>query len=193
MARRLSLRLRLPQRNCIVVLNGSELNPINRSLKGHNLFNYSIREVSVWVRPGYLLRLVRWTLRYGMAQARLIALLATVRAHAVVGMEQTDRQNTLRSVSYALPGVRIISIQQSRNFEAPHLSSTWGNLKNVRLLVWGDELAKDIEKLGFSSSLQVPVGSLSLSHFVDAVGVPEPDKVIELLVCVKSKHLGTSE
>lgn len=193
MTRPLSIRLRLPQRRCIVVLNGSENNPINRVLRGYCLFNYSASEVSVWVRPAYLLRLARWTLRYGMAQARLIALLATVRAHAVICMEQSDRQNTLRSVSYALPRVRIISIQQSRNFEAPHPFGSWGNAKNVRLLVWGDELARDVEKLGSSSSLQVPVGSLSLSQFVDVVGVPEPDKVIDLLVCVKPKYLNTSE
>lgn len=193
MSKSFSIRLRLPQKSCIVVLNGSENNPINKALRGYCLFNYPISEVSVWVRPAYLLRLVKWTLRHGVAQARLIALLATVRAHAVICMEQNDRQNSLRSVSYALPSVRIISIQQSRNFEAPHPFGSWGNAKNVRLLVWGDELARDAEKLGFSASLQVPVGSLSLSQFVDVVGVPELDKVIDLLVCIKPKYLKTAE
>lgn len=192
MARKFSLKFRLPENNCVVVLNGSVSNPINKSLQGFALFNYSLRDRSIWIRSRFLIRLIRLSWRYGFGQGHLIALLASIKAHAIVCMEQSDRQNILRSVSFELPQLRIICCQQSRNYEAPHPFSSWGNAKNVRMLVWGDELGRDVEKLGFSSSLHIPVGSLSLSQFVDAVGTPEPAKAIDILVCVKPKYLMTS-
>lgn len=183
------LRWRLPCPGAICILDGKDNHPINKALRGLPTFDFDARSVNIWLRWRFIKYLLHWTRKYGFFSARLISTLALSRAHAVVSLEQVDRQNTLRDVSFALPNLRILVIQQSRVYESPHLFSSWGNKRNIRFLLWGSEISKIVALLGAGVSGHVPVGSLTLSNFVHSAPIPRVPKVVPLLVCVKPKAL----
>lgn len=189
MSVKIRLHWRLPSTNAIFILDGNDGHPVNKALNGLPTFDFGMRDVSIWLRWRFIKSLLRWTRRYGFFSARLISTLVLSRAHAIVCLEQVDRQNTLRDVSFALPNLRILLIQQSRVYEAPHLFSAWGNKRNIRFLLWGSEISEIVALLGGGVSGHVPMGSLTLSHFVHSAPIPRVPKVIPLLVCVKPKAL----
>lgn len=177
----------LPGPNSIFILGGHDGHSVNKALSGLPTFDFDPQEVKIWLRWRFIKSLFRWTRKYGFSSARLISALGASRAHAIVCLEQVDRQNTLRDVSFALPNLRILLIQQSRIYEAPHFFSSWGNQRNVRFLLWGREISEAVALLGAGVSGHVPTGSLTLSNFVRCAPVPRVPRTIPLLVCVKPK------
>lgn len=182
-----NLRLRLPVPDSVFVLEGHENHPVNLALVGMRVFNYTKRDISIWIRPYYLMLLIKWTLVFGLSSGRLIALLQASRAYGVVTLEADDRANLLLDVSQALPDLTIIALQHSRHYEAPHLFNSWPTTKNLRIMVWGEDISRTVEILGRPRRHLLVGGSIRLAQYCERMPVTKGE--IDILVCIKLKGL----
>jgi len=180
-------RMKLPIDNGVFVLEGHENHPLNRALAGMQVFNYSKDEVSIWLHPRYLILLVKWTLVCGLSSGRLIALLQASRAYGVVTLEADDRANLLFDVAKALPDLALIALQHSRHYEAPHLHNSWPTTRNLRIIVWGEDVCRTVEVSGKPRRHLLVGGSIRLAQYCEKM--PLTKGKIDVLVCVKRKGL----
>ena len=178
-----------PRPGQAVVLCEREGSPLTALLREQEIpvTEYETSSLQFYIRPGFVLKLFRWVLRYGASDGHLIAFIEYSKARIVLCLEKSDQRNSLLRVSYALPDVQIISMQHTRFFESPHLHNTWGNPWNVRIIVWGAQVVRQSEAQGRNPRLLLPAGSLRLGLYRAEKSVVQ--KSIPILVCVKAKDL----
>ena len=178
-----------PQPRQAVVLCELAGGPLSALLREQQISvtEYETSVLQIFIRPGFILKLSRWVLRYGASDGHLIAFIEYSKAKIVLCLEKHDQRNSLLRVSYALPDVQIVSLQHTRFFESPHLHNQWANPWNVRIIVWGRQVVRQSEVHGRNPRLMLPAGSLRLG--LSREERPVAQKSIPILVCVKAKDL----
>jgi hypothetical protein len=148
---------------------------------------YETSSLQIFFRPVFIVKLLKWALRYGTSDGHLIAFIEYSKSKVILCLEKHDQRNSLLRVSYALPNVQIVSVQHTRFFESPHLHNTWANPWNVRLIVWGRQVIRQSELQGRNPRIMLPAGSLRLGSSRERSVIGHES--IPLLVCVKAKDL----
>ena len=187
--RKISVRLRLPKVSSLFVLDGGPSNPINQICNLGKLptHNYPVEEVQIYLSLKYFICLPVDVFHFGFSVGRLIAALRSSKASAVITLEKSDQKNSLLAVSYALPHLKIVSVQHSRFFESSHLHNPWANPWNVRIMTWGDHAKDMAESNGRSSRIQVAIGSINRQED-SSLDIPN-GRDIPLLIVLKAENL----